>query len=167
MTLYETTRERHSVRAYQDKPLDTEVVKTLIDNWNNKVPPDGIVFHLGDFAVGRSAMLRRFLKRLNSKIILITGNHDNIKLYQDSDKVTVAPLVLKTRFQDMYRVTMCHYPFLCYAGEKMKSVWQLYGHIHSGGEDTRGMDIPRVRYTFPMQYDVGVDGNGLLCHSMS
>lgn len=57
-------------------------------------------------------------------------------------------------------MTMCHYPFLCYAGEKMKSVWQLYGHIHSGGEDTRGMDIPRVRYTFPMQYDVGVDGNG-------
>lgn len=34
MTLYEATLECHSVRVYQDKPLDTEVVKTLAEKIN-------------------------------------------------------------------------------------------------------------------------------------
>lgn len=34
MTLYEATLERHSVRAYQDKPLDAGVVKTLTEKIN-------------------------------------------------------------------------------------------------------------------------------------
>jgi calcineurin-like phosphoesterase family protein len=32
-----------------------EMNETLIRNWNEKVPEDGTVFHLGDFAMGGSA----------------------------------------------------------------------------------------------------------------
>ena len=29
-----------------------EMDRVLIENWNNKVPEDGLVFHLGDFGWG-------------------------------------------------------------------------------------------------------------------
>lgn len=50
-----------------------EMDKVLIENWNNTVPKDGIVFHLGDFAWGNNWNIRN---ELNGEIILITGNHD-------------------------------------------------------------------------------------------
>jgi calcineurin-like phosphoesterase family protein len=37
-------------------------------------------------------------------------------------------------------------------------VYEAFGHIHSG-PGKKGMDIPRMQYLFPTQYDVGVDNN--------
>lgn len=47
----------------------------IVARWNSKVQPGDTVYHLGDFAMGpeENLLLR---KRLNGKIILITGNHD-------------------------------------------------------------------------------------------
>lgn len=134
--------------------------RVLVENWNSKVPEDGIVFHLGDFGKGGAAQIHRFLKRLNGKIILIPGNHDDVGMFSaDTDKVRIGNLITKCRFQGKYRTLMCHFPFLCYSGEQVRSLWQLYGHVHSGGEDTHGMDLPRLKFSFPTQYDVGVDSN--------
>lgn len=49
--------------------------RALITNWNNKVPPDGLVFHLGDFAWGGYPKWREIREQLNGDIILIEGNH--------------------------------------------------------------------------------------------
>ena len=48
----------------------------LIRRWNEKVPEDGIVFHLGDVAFGDRERVDNILKRLNGKIYLVIGNHD-------------------------------------------------------------------------------------------
>lgn len=51
----------------------------LIENWNNVVPKDGIVFHLGDFAFGGSQLWNDVLSKLNGHIYLILGNHKIFK----------------------------------------------------------------------------------------
>ena len=51
----------------------------LIINWNNVVPKDGVVFHLGDFQFGGSALFQRIFPRLNGEIHLILGNHKIFK----------------------------------------------------------------------------------------
>ena len=41
---------------YCNRPFASveEMNETLINNWNKKIPDDGIVFDLGDFAIGGS-----------------------------------------------------------------------------------------------------------------
>ena len=51
----------------------------LIENWNKKVPKDGIVFHLGDFAWGGYEAWKNIREQLNGEIILIKGNHKYFK----------------------------------------------------------------------------------------
>jgi calcineurin-like phosphoesterase family protein len=61
--------------------------ETIIRNHNNRVKPEDIVFHDGDFCFkntkggkeGEGSLLRSedWRKRLNGNIIFIQGNHDN------------------------------------------------------------------------------------------
>ena len=53
-----------------------EMNETLIRNWNETVPENGTVFHLGDFAFGGWREWMSDYNRLNGKIYLILGNHD-------------------------------------------------------------------------------------------
>ena len=56
-----------------------EMNDVLIQNWNNVVPKDGIIFHLGDFAFGGSQLWNDVLSKLNGHIYLILGNHKIFK----------------------------------------------------------------------------------------
>ena len=47
----------------------------LIQNWNKKIPTDGLVFHLGDFGWGGYKEFKNIRDQLNGEIILIKGNH--------------------------------------------------------------------------------------------
>ena len=54
----------------------------LVENWNSVVTDDDTVFHLGDFALGGSAVWSNVLSRLKGKIYLILGNHDRKNIRQ-------------------------------------------------------------------------------------
>lgn len=56
-----------------------EMNQILIENWNKKVPKDGLVFHLGDFAWGGYEAWKNVREQLNGEIILIKGNHKYFK----------------------------------------------------------------------------------------
>lgn len=47
----------------------------LISRWNERVQPDDVVWHLGDFSMSITAM-ERVVPRLNGRIHLVAGNHD-------------------------------------------------------------------------------------------
>ena len=135
-----------------------EMNETLVRNWNETVPEDGIVFHLGDFCLGGSQYWNDILYRLNGKIYLILGNHD---------MKNIRPGFMKRFEYVSQQMTICvggqsiilnHNPFLCYGGS-YRDVWQLFGHVHSGPLSTTGLDLPRLNMLFPLQYDVGVDNN--------
>lgn len=55
-----------------------EMNEVMIARWNEMVGADDEVWHLGDFAVRRSAAeVAEILGRLNGKIHLIIGNNDS------------------------------------------------------------------------------------------
>ena len=135
-----------------------EMDSILIENWNNTVPEDGIVFHLGDFAFGGSSVWTETRKALHGKIFLIEGNHDCRQ--NGATKYALFDGVFKQLSiqVDKTELLLCHYPFLCYAGRE-RGVIQLFGHVHSGPKCDSGIDVPRLTYLYPTQYDVGVDNN--------
>lgn len=148
-----------NIIKYCYRPFNSveEMNQSLIDNWNNVVKENDIVFHLGDFAFDK---WKSIINQLNGKIYLIVGNHDEIKYpghkIFDLFEGVYNQLYIQIDNQWIY---LNHYPFLCYGGSyKNKPVWQLYGHVHSG-PNCNGKDDCRLKITFPYQYDVGVDNN--------
>lgn len=66
-----------NIIKYCGRPYKTarDMDEGLIKNWNDTVRPDDLVYHLGDF----SFQSDQYVHRLNGKIILVKGNHDNGK----------------------------------------------------------------------------------------
>lgn len=140
---------------FTNRPFSSteEMDEHLIKAWNETVPNDAIVFHLGDFC--DDGAFERYAGRLNGEIHLVCGNHDKV-----GDKHPFASISeQKTIYVDGQRIILNHYPLLCFGGERTCS-WQLFGHVHSGGGNNTGYDLQRLSMLFPRQYDVGVDNNG-------
>ena len=135
---------------------------TLIDNWNKKVPEDGIVFHLGDFAFASKHQILGLTTALHGQIHLVIGNHDwNIIRDKITGGFASVELEQYISVSDGQKIILNHFPMLCYGGSYYdKPIWQLFGHVHSGPNDPhKGLDTNRLQYLFPSQYDVGVDNN--------
>jgi calcineurin-like phosphoesterase family protein len=138
-----------------------EMNETLINNWNKKIPDDGIVFDLGDFAIGGSKVWNDTLSRLKGKHYLIMGNHC-MKNYRESYSKYFEFVTQQMYIQvEDVSIYLNHFPFLCFGGSyrEQHNVWQCFGHVHSGPYSISGKDIQRCRILFPTQYDVGVDNN--------
>ena len=138
-----------------------EMNKELIKRWNDKVPEDGIVYHLGDFGFGTTSKLVYILRQLNGEIHLITGNHDRKQLkdrvFESSFASVIQQRYIYVEGQAIY---LNHCPLLCFDGVyRQHKTWQLFGHVHSGPNSMDGLDIARLEMLFPTQYDVGVDNN--------
>jgi calcineurin-like phosphoesterase family protein len=149
---------------YSHRPFASveEMNETLIKNWNDTVPDDGIVFDLGDFAIGGSKVWNDALSQLKGKHYLITGNHDMKNFregYSKHFELVTQQMYIQVEDVSIY---LNHFPFLCFGGayREQHNVWNLHGHVHLEPQ-AKGRDIKRVlQYSFPTQYDVGVDNNG-------
>ena len=135
-----------------------EMNAELIRRWRETVPVDGIVFHLGDFAHGNARLWNDILSALPGRKYLILDNHDMKALrqgYMGRFEHVAQQMTIRVGGQ---AIVLNHNPFLCYGGS-YRDVWQLFGHVHSGPASHTGLDHPRLRMLFPLQYDVGVDNN--------
>ena len=152
------------IMKFCNRPFSSveEMNAVMIEKWNNKVPKDGLVFHLGDFAWGGYPKWKEIRDQLNGKIILIKGNHDRKNLTKTGESLFefVTPqMKIEVEGQQMY---LNHYPLLCYSGtyrDRENLVWALNGHTHIGPNSKSGLDFDRMRMALPTQYDVGVDMN--------
>lgn len=159
------THFNHSnIIKYCNRPFKNteEMNEVLIKNWNEKVPKNGLVYHLGDFAWGSISRWEQIREQLNGEIILIFGNHDehfinNKRIYKLFKEVTPQ----KKIWLGKTCIYMNHYPFLCFGGayKGLDAIWQLFGHVHSCPGLNMGLDQQRLIHCFPTQYDVGVDNN--------
>ena len=135
-----------------------EMNAELIRRWNETVPEDGIIFHLGDFCHGNAQVWNSILSVLHGRKYLILGNHDMKSLrqgYMGRFEHVAQQMTIRVAGQP---IVLNHNPFLCYGGS-YRDVWQLFGHVHSGPLSHTGLDHPRLNMLFPLQYDVGVDNN--------
>lgn len=103
-----------------------EMNEEMIMRWNSVVPNDGIVYHLGDIALGDRNKIKEILPLLNGKINLIMGNHDtkSVEFYYECgfNRVYDHPILLKDFF------ILSHEPisFL----NKNSCFVNIYGHVH-------------------------------------
>ena len=80
----DTHFDHSNIIKYCSRPFKdvNHMNQLLITRWNETVPENGHVYHLGDFAFHNSVeQLEALRSRLNGKITLILGNHDNFKVY--------------------------------------------------------------------------------------
>lgn len=152
-----------NIILYCQRPFDTieKMNETIIANWNKTVPQDGIVFHLGDFALGGSEAWNKVLPRLNGQIHLILGNHDMKNFRQGYAEHFASVQEQLTVEMGKKKLILTHFPLLCYHGTwgTEMNVWNLMGHVHTLKSNNEGKDFERLQYLFPTQYDVGVDFN--------
>ena len=134
---------------------------SLIQNWNNTVSKDGIVFLAGDVALtSRIDYITELIEQLNGFIYLIPGNHD---IQNRFDREIIMKLF--AGFYDTLSITVddedqpnghvnffiSHYPHLFW----QRGSYHLHGHVHSGPNSTANEKVP---FHF-MRYDIGVDNN--------
>lgn len=74
----DTHFDHDNVVEYDARPFGNaeEMNEEIIKRWNNKVSPDDLVYHLGDFALSNFEKSKEMLTRLNGIKVLIRGNHD-------------------------------------------------------------------------------------------
>ena len=92
-----------------------EMNRVLIENWNNVVNEDDIVFHLGDFSVGGAVEWTNLLDQLHGRIFLILGNHDNHSLKDRRFSILFDEIVPYKEITDNtngknYNLVLSHYP---------------------------------------------------------
>ena len=135
-----------------------EMDRELIQRWNDTVPEDGIVFHLGDFGFKNYPRGHELLRILHGKKYLILGNHDQERMCRGHAEMFEGVSQQMNINVDGQRIFLNHCPLLCFPDETNKT-WQLFGHVHSGPLNNRGYDLQRLPFLLPGQYDVGVDNN--------
>jgi calcineurin-like phosphoesterase family protein len=120
-----------------------EMDAAMIARWNETVGPEDEVWHLGDFAIKRTAAVTaEILAQLKGRKHLVTGNNDPPGTTDQPAWQSVQPYAEMT--VDGTRLVLCHYAFRTWNGMG-KGALNLHGHSH-------GRLKPQ-----PRQADVGVD----------
>lgn len=124
----------------------------LIERWNLIVGKRSLVYVLGDLMMvpkqpdntPRMKIYRRLRQRLNSKIILIRGNHDagSIEYYKCfTDVCDYKEIKYKKT-----KIICSHYPFVSWNGSFHGKNPMFHGHCHG-----------RIDNSNKLRIDVGVD----------
>ncbi|MBW1605758.1 metallophosphoesterase [Lactobacillus sp. Sy-1] len=145
------------------KSID-EMNQTIIENWNARVQPTDVVYHLGDIALyfikpAKEAyrQILAILNQLNGNLILIKGNHDSREFFKYLAKhnfmVNGKP---KFQFQDVGALIkfnhrqyyLTHYPMMLGI---VHQIINLHGHIHHYSVPIKeninvGIDSPELDY---------------------
>lgn len=137
---------KYSNRPYRDK---WEMDETMINNWNAKVQPSDVIYHLGDVFFCREDRALEIIRRLNGQKFLIMGNHD--KYLRKSAKLQ-DEFVKCSDYQEIVvegqTIVMCHYAMLTW-NKAHHGSWMLHGHSHGS-----------LKYPFEAKiHDAGVDPN--------
>ena len=141
-----------NIIKYCDRPFNNleEMNATIIRNHNQRVKPDDIVFHIGDFCFKNTAggkdgegigvTAKEWESMLNGKIIHVKGNHDK----NNSTKTIVQGMLIKHCGHEAYLVHNPEHANLNYR-------INLTGHVHQHWHVKRMPDNVLV--------NVGVDVN--------
>ncbi len=149
-----------NICKYCHRPFTSrsEMDQTLIKNWNEVVPEDGIVVHCGDFMLPHDNDVKeymRYMNKLNGRILLLRGNHDRIDLMTQNEKLISVQdkAIIEV---DSIKIYAEHYPCAAFNGD-----YHVYGHIHTLSDGVcYGMDAEALGAMKKTTYDVGVDQNG-------
>lgn len=123
-----------NVIHFDNRPFNTveEMNAQLVENWNNTVTDDDIVYVLGDMFWCGVQKATPIMNSLHGTKVLVQGNHDScrckefMKLF--ADYVPYLEIV-----DGCNNVVLCHYPMPCFKNHYWNWV-HLYGHVHNSFE---------------------------------
>jgi len=125
--------------------------EAMIANWNNRVAPSDIVYHLGDFAMGKRELIKSIRDRLNGHIILILGNHDQKASYMRRQGFNEVHEELRIEVSGR-GIYLRHIPNTYF--DHVRNDYHLCGHVHEAwarknniinvGVDVRGFTPVRL-----------------------
>lgn len=110
----------------------------MIRRWNEKVRSQDEVVILGDVSMARGKATSDILERLNGRLYLIVGNHDN---YLQDRRFDASRFEWIKPYEELHdnkrKIVLSHYPVFCYHGqyrldrEGNPRTYMLYGHVHN------------------------------------
>jgi calcineurin-like phosphoesterase family protein len=144
-----------NIIRFCNRPFESveEMDEVLIQRWNEKVQPDDLVYHLGDFGLTSKEHLASILDRLNGTIHLIAGNHEGSAMQHRRRFQWIKDFYeLKVKDPEkengVQRIILFHYAMRTWRGAR-RGNWHLYGHSHGNLPDLEDQ----------LSFDIGVD-----CH---
>jgi len=139
----------------------------IISNWNSKVSQEDEVYILGDVSMGQIVNAPKYIRRLNGRKYLISGNHDKTlrKLIETNAPEYDDLFVWIKDVHEMFvkqgpgkpkiSVFMSHYPHASWNHMNIGSV-HLHGHLHGSPSGITGRIM-----------DVGLDTNDLFPYELN
>lgn len=114
---------------YCNRPFKTveQMNEEMIKKWNSVVKKDDKIYHLGDFGFGSKEQIANVVSKLNGRIFLVLGNHDNHtpQWYRDAGikEVYDHPIIIK----DFIVLSHAPQPFIC---DSRTPYVNFFGHVH-------------------------------------
>ena len=120
-----------NIIEYEDRPFSSveEMNDALITNWNEVVDEHDLVYHLGDFGMGKVYDLNAIYARLNGTKVLIRGNHDPSFLQCFAIGFPVVADTIAFRYKH-WEVMLHHYNDFPGIDNSEEDVVLIHGHIH-------------------------------------
>jgi len=121
-----------NVIKFDNRPFTDvkEMNQALIDNWNEVVGKNDVVYVLGDFVWKATDNQWEEIFKLNGRKRLIKGNHD--KTHNQYYKRFFESIKNYEEVKDGdHTVILSHYPLLAYNGSYKGRNVHLYGHVHT------------------------------------
>lgn len=127
-----------------------EMNQNIIDNWNNKVSDQDVVYLLGDVSFDKPSKTINILNSLNGRIRLVVGNHDGDKYLKEKEFCDRFEWIKIYNEEKIFgqHIVMMHFPILEWNKKYHNSI-MLHGHCHSKNK-------PILEC---LRYDVGIDGS--------
>lgn len=141
---------RHGGRPFDDvETMD----HALIARWNAVVSNRDEVWHLGDFNVASARSTEWYLERLNGRIHMVWGNHDDRHARKAAHLFASAQDVKYLKHEGE-RITLYHYAQRTWRNSH-RGAWHLFGHSHGciagiGRSMDVGVDVNGFR---PVSFD--------------
>lgn len=134
----DTHFEHDAIIKFCDRPFEsiTEMNRTLVENWNNRVTNNDHIYVVGDLFYGGRDMASQkkaieIVRNLNGVKHLITGNHDLPYLANPEYHSLFADINNMRQIKcDGENVFLCHYPIAEWSGY-FRGSYHIYGHIHN------------------------------------
>jgi calcineurin-like phosphoesterase family protein len=102
----------------------------ILKNWNETVTPDDDVYIIGDLMVPTEAGPASYLEKLNGRLHLLIGNHDE-EWYDESYRHYFVEVADALRVEiEGYTTYLCHYPTPDFEGDL-----HIFGHMHANYKD--------------------------------
>lgn len=138
-----------NIIGHMDRPFQSldDMDERMIEDHNDVVRPQDIVYFLGDFSFYNGAKTSLILSRMHGQKNLILGNHDHSKIVRETKgwNRVLSYLDLKVGSD---RFVLSHFPFLSWH-QMHRGAYHLHGHSHGS------LKYP---FTTPARIlDVGVD----------